>query len=139
MVKKKSFFESFLRRHHELVDCYGISVLQMIADMFLMSKLQSRPLYPNETYRCYYLHKQHDGCHMWSRINLPFRGTWCHPQFLVGFLLLSLDCSMLCFFFVYYCLSAGLFLFFQPWLCRRSALKVLQKAVTCSKSQKAQP
>ena len=37
MVKLKSSFRKFYGRHHELVDCYGITVSQMISDMFLTS------------------------------------------------------------------------------------------------------
>lgn len=37
------------RRHHELVNSYWTAVSQMIAAMFLMSKLKSRPLSPNVT------------------------------------------------------------------------------------------
>jgi hypothetical protein len=33
---------------------------------------------------------QHDGWHMWSRNCLPFRSTWVHPRFLVGFVLRNL-------------------------------------------------
>ena len=35
MVKLKSFFRKFYGRPHELVDRYGITVSQMISDMFL--------------------------------------------------------------------------------------------------------
>ena len=34
---------------------------------------------------------EHDGYHQWSRNCLPFRSTWVHPRFLVGFLLLDLS------------------------------------------------
>ena len=37
MVKLKSSHRKFYRRHHELVDRYGITVSQMISDMFLAS------------------------------------------------------------------------------------------------------
>ena len=37
MLKLKSSLRTFNRRHHELVDRYGITVSQMISDMFLMS------------------------------------------------------------------------------------------------------
>ena len=36
MVKLKSSLRKFYGRHHGLVDRYGISVSQMIADMFLI-------------------------------------------------------------------------------------------------------
>ena len=45
-------------------------------------------------------------CHTWSRICLSFRSTWDHLWFLEGFDLLSLWCSMLCFFaLLFACLS----------------------------------
>ena len=37
MVKLKSSLRKFYGRYHELVDRYGITVSQMISDMFLMS------------------------------------------------------------------------------------------------------
>ena len=37
MVKLKSSLRKFSGRHHELVDRYGITVSQMISDMFLTS------------------------------------------------------------------------------------------------------
>ena len=37
MVKLKSSLRKFYGRHHELVDRYGITVSQMITDLFLMS------------------------------------------------------------------------------------------------------
>ena len=45
----------------------------------------------------YLIGEYHDGCLIWSRICLPFRSTWDHSQFLVGFVLLSLQflCSVL--------------------------------------------
>jgi len=33
---------------------------------------------------------QHDGLHMWSKNCLPFRSTWVHLRFLVGFVLRNL-------------------------------------------------
>ena len=50
------------------------------------------------------------------RICLSFRSTWEHPQFLVGFVLFSLYCSILC--LVYHYLSVFSFLFFYPWRCQ---------------------
>jgi len=37
MVKLKSKLRKFYGRHHDLVDCYGISVSQMTTDMFHLS------------------------------------------------------------------------------------------------------
>ena len=37
MVELKSSLRKFYGRHHELVDRYGITVSQMISDMFLTS------------------------------------------------------------------------------------------------------
>ena len=37
MVKLKSFIRKFYGRHHELVDRYGVTVSQMISNMFLTS------------------------------------------------------------------------------------------------------
>ena len=37
LVKLKSSFRKFYGRHHDLVDCYVISVSQMTADMFYLS------------------------------------------------------------------------------------------------------
>ena len=51
MVKFKSFFRKFYGRHHEWVDRYGITVSQMISDMFRMSLLQYPSLFTNVTYR----------------------------------------------------------------------------------------
>ena len=51
MVKLKSFLRKFYRRHHEFVDRYGITVSQMISEMFLMLWLQYPVLFTNMTYR----------------------------------------------------------------------------------------
>jgi hypothetical protein len=37
LVKLKSSLRKFYGRHHDLVDCYGISVSQMTTDMFHLS------------------------------------------------------------------------------------------------------
>ena len=51
MVKLKLSIRKFYGRHHELVDRYGITVSQMISNMFRMSLLQYPSLYTNVTYR----------------------------------------------------------------------------------------
>ena len=51
MVKLKSSLRKCYEHHHELVYRYGITVLQMISDMFPKSKLQSPFLFMNVTYR----------------------------------------------------------------------------------------
>ena len=51
MVKLKSFLRKFYGRHHEMVVRYGITVSQMISDMFLTSLLQSPFPFMNVTYQ----------------------------------------------------------------------------------------
>ena len=60
MVKLKSSLRKFYGRHHELVDRYGITVSQMISDMFITSFIIPFP-FMNVTYRirlyriCYHI------------------------------------------------------------------------------------
>ena len=51
MVKLKSSLRNFYGRHHELVHRYGITIPQLISDMFLTSLLQSPSLFMNVIYR----------------------------------------------------------------------------------------
>jgi len=39
LVKLKSLLRTFYGRHHDLVDCYAISVSQMTTDMFHLQTL----------------------------------------------------------------------------------------------------
>ena len=80
MVELKSFLRKFYGRHHELVNRYGITVSKMISDMFLQSPSLSW-MWPTEFDYLpdLFSHKQHDGCHMWSRICLPFQSRICLP------------------------------------------------------------
>jgi hypothetical protein len=45
LIKLKSSLRMFYGRHHDLVDCYGISVSQMITDMFHLSKARPGPFF----------------------------------------------------------------------------------------------
>ena len=51
MVKLKSSLRKFYGRHHELVDRYGITVSQMISDMFRYVVTTIPFPYMNVTYR----------------------------------------------------------------------------------------
>ena len=89
IVKLKSSLRKFYGRHHELVDRYGITVSQMISDMFLIIYVLTTIPFPFHEcdlpivtiYRICNNINTHDGYYMWSRIYLPFRSTCNIPQF----------------------------------------------------------
>ena len=88
MVMLKSSLCKFYGRHHELVDCYGITVSQMLLDMYLASLLQYLSLFTNVNYRIR-LFTGHVMVLVTRRepyvSRMCFQRTWDHPQFLVGF------------------------------------------------------
>ena len=48
VVESKSSLLMFYGRHHDLIDCYGVSVLQMTTDMFRSLFITTRPFLNND-------------------------------------------------------------------------------------------
>ena len=111
MVKLKVSLRKFYGHHHELVDLDGISVSQMITNMFIRWYLRYRTFFTNVTYQIRIItgfvltcatrrvpHLEQDLLTLPEHLSSPQCFLW------------GSYCSMLC--FVYYCLSIGFFLFF---------------------------
>lgn len=104
----KSFLFQCNGRHHQLFDSYGISFPQMIAHMFLLSKLQSRRLFPNVTLR---IGTNYRACTNisercvpgWEQDTHTLPGHQISTQSFGGVHVTQSLFSMLC--FPYYCLS----------------------------------